>query len=109
MKAPLTAQRLGSRACPECERPFADHDETVLVEGEEPVRNRYGGFSDGRTRRTSRRWHVACLSGFEARNAAYRAQVEADRLALIRELGRAAGWSDELIEQAVAKAAAATT
>jgi hypothetical protein len=106
MAAPLTSQRLGSTACPGCERSLAGQP-TTEVEGAEPVRNRYGGFSDGRTRRTTRRWHTACLEEHEAANAAYRRQVVRDRAEVVRTIAEGAGWSAEAVEEAVAKTLAA--
>lgn len=102
MTAPLTAQRIGSRMCPGCEKSLTDGRAVVEVDGNEPVRNRYGGFSDGRTRPVVRRWHADCLTEFEAANERLREQVREDRRDMIRSLGEAAGWSSEQIEAAVA-------
>lgn len=104
MTTPLTTQRLGSRACPGCEKPLTDGRATTDTESAEPVRNRYGGFSDGRTRAVTRRWHADCLAEFEAANQRLREQVRADQIATVREIGRASGMSDAQIDAVIAKA-----
>lgn len=103
MTTPLTTQRMGSRVCPGCERSLADGRAVIECDGWEPVRNRYGGFSDGRTRPVVRRWHADCLTDFEAANDRLREQVRADRIAALRSIGEAAGWSSVQIEEAVAR------
>jgi hypothetical protein len=100
---PLTTQRFGSRVCPGCEKPLDDGRTTVDTEAAEPVRNRYGGFSDCRTRQVIRRWHVDCLNEFEASNERLREQVRADQIATVREMGRAAGMSDAAIDALIEK------
>jgi hypothetical protein len=107
MSAPLTTQRIGSRVCPGCEKQLAGHPGNLVdVEGTEPVRNRYGGFSDGRVRPVTRRWHEQCLLDFEAANQAYREQCAEDRREMIAAIGQAAGWSEDRIAAEVAKVTA---
>jgi hypothetical protein len=104
MSAPLTTARLGSTHCVGCEQRLVEADDITVTEGTEPVRNRYGGFSDGRHRPVSRRWHTACLEDFDERQLALRAQVAEDRRNMVREMGRAAGMSEERIEQIITAA-----
>lgn len=95
-KPPLTRAATGSTICPGCNRRF-DKAPGALVETVATVENRGRVDSVGQrhrgigTHEVTRLWHAACLEEFEAQNAAYRAQVEADREAMARTVAEAAG------------------
>jgi hypothetical protein len=85
----LTRQRRGSVACRECGRTFATTPGLgPIVEDEqnEPVRNRYGGFSDNRTARVTVRYHESCLAQVQRFIEEQRARSERDRAETIARL-----------------------
>lgn len=104
MSAPLTTAKLGSTRCVGCERLFTATPDMPVTETEAQVENQGRIDSIGQRHRgigthvVTRRWHTACLEEFEAGNAAYRAQVEADRDEMVRSICEAAGLDYETVK-----------
>ena len=104
-KPPLTAAATGSTICPGCNRRFTKTPGAVVetvatVENHgrvDSIGQRHRGIG---THEVTRLWHATCLDGFEAQNAAYRAQVEADRIDVLRAICDASGLD---FEQMMAK------
>lgn len=87
MTAPLTWKKLGSTRCVGCEKRFTETPNLAITETEGV--DYTGGrqfYSANRPVRVMRRWHTKCLNEFEKSNEEYRAQVEADRQAMIEQL-----------------------
>lgn len=87
MTAPLTWKKLGSTRCVHCEKRFTETPDLRVIERE--ATDYTGGrkfYSANRPVQVMRRWHSECLKEFEAANAAYRWQVEADNLRVVEEL-----------------------
>ena len=97
VSAALTNRATGSTICPGCNRRFTNTPDMPVVEteGSEEARGRIDSIGQrhrglGR-HAVIRRWHRQCLADFEARNEAYRRQVEDDRWELLRSICEASG------------------
>lgn len=101
---PLTTAKLGSTRCVGCEKLFAKTPDMPVVDTVANIPNTGRVDSTGSrhrgigTHEVTRRWHESCLTDFEARNAAYRAQVEDDRWNMIRTLCEAQGLDFETVK-----------
>lgn len=96
MSATRRQPATGYTRCPGCERRFSDEPAraTTTIPGNIPAPSRTRGYAAGRAGQTiavDLRWHVDCLGEHEARNAAYRAEVVADRRAAVESIARDAG------------------